>query len=132
MTAANLDEGIPTVESADKFNDFFRTIGTNLHAEAFRYSEIRSVPDFISENLEKNHDVWIEYHAQEIHKHDAKEGNYIHDGLIESFDRKAGKMIIIDSLRDHRQRIVVPLDEVERAISSMFGKETGFVVISKV
>ncbi|MFA6280513.1 MAG: hypothetical protein WC612_06960 [Bdellovibrionales bacterium] len=133
MTRAGLDEGISTVESADDFNTFFNEISVPLEAKGYKYSTIPNVGAFLMEHLAANNDVWIEYHAHDIHANDnyksKHEGDYVHDGLIEGFAPSMNTITVIDPYHDHRQRITVSLTEIEKAVSSLFGKETGFVII---
>jgi len=131
MTRSNFDEGIPTVESESKINAFFVEKKVGLIAKSYVFSEIPSVRDFIKSHIRENSDVWIEYHAQDIHPDDQMQGNYIHDGLVESIDLADDMVCVIDSMPDHRQRLTLPLKTLERAISPHFGKETGFVIVRK-
>lgn len=131
MTHANFDEGIQTVEAEERINAFFKTMAPELRAKCFKSSSVDSLTDFLNTHLRANHDIWAEYHAQEIHSTDGNRGNYIHDGLIESLDLTNGRAVVIDPMPKHRQRLVVSLDTLERAISTQYGRETGFVVIEK-
>jgi hypothetical protein len=127
-----LDEGIQTVESEQHINAFLRANAPALHAQSFKHSAIKSLTDFLCSNLQKNYDLWVEYHAQEIYGGDIyKNGDYIHDGLVESFDVIKNEVIIIDSMPEHRQRLKISLSTLERGISTYFGRETGFIVIHK-
>jgi hypothetical protein len=131
MTNANFDEGIQTVEAEERINAFFKTMAPELRATCFKSSNLHSLTDVFSTHLHANHDIWVEYHAQEIHSTDENRGNYIHDGLIESLDLTNGRVVVIDPMPKHRQRLVVSLATLERAISTQYGRETGFVVIEK-
>ncbi len=131
MTDVNLDEGIQTVDSERQINTILKEIAPELRARSFRHSKIDSLSDFLTTHLRDNRDVWTEYHAREIHSGDEKKGNYLHDGLIESLDLDLGSVVVIDPMPKHRQRLVISLETLERAISTQYGRETGFVVIGK-
>ena len=103
-----------------------------LKATSVKHSRIASLEGFLSGHLFANHDIWVEYHAQEIHAEDKFKGDYIHDGLIESLDQVNGIVTILDPLPYHRQRLSVTLDALEGGISTRYGRECGFVVIEKV
>lgn len=131
MTQINDDEGISTVESADLINSFLIKNAPGLHAKSFVYSIINEdIPSFIASNIKLNNDIWIEYHGHEIHATDQYSGNYVHDGLIESIDVEKGLYTIIDPVPEHKQRITVHNNELISSISTKFGRETGFVIIS--
>jgi hypothetical protein len=131
MTNANFDEGIQTVEAEQRINVFLQERAAGLRATSFKHSKVPSLPDFLSTHLRANHDIWVEYHAQEIHSKDDNQGNYIHDGLIESLDLTNIHVVVVDPMPKHQQRLVIPLDTLERAISTRYGRETGFVVIEQ-
>ncbi len=127
----NYDEGISTLDSAGKVNDFFHKNRINLVARAKRLSEIEDLGKFIESNIISGNDLWVEYKAHEIHSHDRLGGKYLHDGLIESIDTKKNEVVIIDPFNDHKPRIKVKLKTLYDSLSTKFGKETGFLIISK-
>jgi hypothetical protein len=130
MTSYNNDEGISSVASSEKINEFFAKNKINLCAKGFFFHEINNLKQFIEENVKKNKDLWIEYKAHEIHKGCRfNDGKYIHDGLIESI--KSENFIIIDPFCFHKPRITVSIEQLKRGIDNTFGKETGFIIINK-
>jgi hypothetical protein len=131
MTRPNFDEGIQTVESENEINAFLNDNAAPLVARCIKYSAIPSVANYISTHLRANRDIGVEYHAQEIHGDDEFKGNYVHDGLIESFDFADGTLTIMDSVPNHRQRLHITLPVLEKSMSSRYGRETGFVVIER-
>ena len=126
------DWGISTVESEDRISAFLKKHAPVLKAKSYRYSSIPSVKEFLITHLQANHDIWVEYHSNEIHSYDKETGNHVHDNLIERFDPEEGTVTAIDPWPWHRQRIIIPLDVLERAISTQYGRETGFIVIEKI
>lgn len=124
MTSANVDEGIHTVESEEQINAFLRQKAPGLQVTSFKRSRISSLLEFLSTHLDANRDIWVEYHAHEIHPNDDQRGNYIHDGLIESLDLTNGTVTVIDPMPKHRQRLIVSLGTLDRAISTSYGQET--------
>ena len=131
MTSANVDEGIHTVESEEQISCFLEKMAPELRATSFKHSRIGSLSGFLSSHLDANRDIWVEYHAHEIHSTDDQQGKYIHDGLIESINLADGSVILIDPMPKHRQRQVISLEILDHAISTRFGHETGFVVIDR-
>ena len=131
MTQKNFDEGIQTVESESHINRFLGEQAPALKAISFKHSAIAQLPDFLSTQIKANHDIWVEYHAQEIHAGDEENGDYIHDGLVESFDPASGHVTVIDPMPKHKQRLNISLQVLEKAISNKYGRETGFVVIER-
>lgn len=129
MSAANLDEGIATIDAADEINKFFRSLKVPLSATAFRASNIPDLEDFIIEGLNAQYDMWIEYHAHEIHSDDATNGRYIHDGLIEAYDANSKEATVIDPVPEHRQRLSVGINQLKNSISDHFGRETGIILV---
>jgi hypothetical protein len=132
VTQKNFDEGIQTIDSMDAVNKFFLGKKAALHAKGHRYSSIGSLSDFIATHIQANRDLWVEYHAQEIHKDDQYKGDYIHDGLVEAIDTIAQTVTVIDPVPEHRQRLTISLDVLGRAVSAHFGREAGFLVVEHV
>jgi hypothetical protein len=131
VTSEDDHAGIPTIDMADTINHFFEELAPGLLTQSVKASAITSMATFLSDHLNQDHDIWVEYHAQEIHKTDRAKGNYIHDGLIESFDPDKNEVVIIDSLPEHKQRLLVSVPILERAISLEYGRETGFIIVKK-
>ncbi|MDD3288294.1 MAG: hypothetical protein PHX43_04735 [Alphaproteobacteria bacterium] len=131
FTQKNLDEGIQTIESEDRINAFFSEVNAGLKARCFKLSAIGSVGEFIAEHLTQNHDIWIEYHTHEIYKPNEDGYDAIHDGLIEAFDKAKSLVTIIDPMPKRCQRNEISLETVERSISTLYGRETGFVVVQR-
>ena len=130
MTDFNFDEGISTIESVDRINTFFKKSNISLFATPHSFSSIKSLRDLIVENLAQNNDIWIEYHTHHVHAGDIN-NKRIHDALIESFDAKTDSVVIIDPKPGRRQRLTVPLESIQQALSSEFGKELGLLIIEK-
>ena len=78
----------------------------------------------MSDALRADHDVWVEYHRDEI-----SAGSVIHDGLIESYDSGVRSIVLIDPNPRRKQRICVAMDTLERAISPTFGRELGVLIV---
>jgi hypothetical protein len=131
MTDPAIDEGIRTVESEARLNLFFQEVAPRLKATSFKYSKIPSLIDFLTTHLCANHDIWVEYHSDDIHPTDERRGMYIHDGLVESLDLQNDRVIVIDSMPDHQQRLSLSLNALETAISTRYGRETGFILIER-
>jgi len=130
MTEFNCDEGISTVGSVDRVNSFFQRSGIGLEAKAHEYAKISSIEALIADNLAQNNDVWIEYHSHEIHASD-QNNQRIHDAVVESIDKKTRFAVLIDPKPARKQRVTVPIDVLERSLSSKFGKELGIVIVRK-
>jgi len=128
LTSYNNDEGMKTVESAGRVNAFFRKNKIKLTARPVKHSQIPNLAKFITENLASGHDLWVEYKAHEIHKN-ALSSAYIHDGLVESFNRQKNEVTLVDPDPRHKPRVRVPLVVLKDAISARLGRETGFLVI---
>lgn len=124
----NEELGINTIESAALVNEIFETLHIPLQAQRVNASEIQNLATFIQEELEANHDLWIEYKSHELHSEDT-----IHDNVIERIDMEPEDPLVtlIDPLPDHKNRFQVPVSKLHRAISTQFDRETGFLVISK-
>lgn len=132
MTQANFDEGISTIDSSALVNNFFTESDIALKASRFPFSAIPNLHDFLISHLKSNHDLWIEYHGHNIHSNDRFKGNYIHDGLVEGYNTDTKIVTITDPMPDHRQRLEIPLDVVSSSISTLYGRETGFLIISSL
>ncbi len=128
-TRVNYDEGLKTIESEDIVNRFFRERDMPLVAKAVKASEISNLKKFIRDNLIANNDLWIEYKAHQIHRYDSEKGQYIHDGLVEEITN-SNTVTIIDPAPRHKPRIRISAKVLAESISSKFGRETGFIVIS--
>ena len=120
--------GMRTIDSKNLVNKFFKKHKIQLHAVDVKASNIKNLHKFISEHLRMNHDLWVEYKSHEIHREDA-----VHDNVIESIRRtKTGAFVtLIDPFSEHKTRFEVPIAKIERAISDKFGRETGFLVITR-
>jgi len=127
----NYDEGISTLDSVNKVNEFFLKNNINLIAEAKKISEIDDLKKFIESNIVLGNDLWVEYKGHNIHKYDQMEGKYLHDSLIESIDDNDNEIVIIDPSPDHKPRIKIKIKSLFDSLSTKFGKETGFLIISK-
>ncbi len=131
-TQVNYDEGLKTIESEEIINSFFEQRKISLIAKAIKASEVPDLKKFIADNLTANNDLWVEYKAHQIHGDDSDKGRYIHDGLIEELveGKKGNLVVMIDPHSRHKPRIRVSTRTLADAISSKFGRETGFIVIS--
>lgn len=127
MQGYNKDEGISTLDSIAKINEFFANEGLTLTAHAYIASQIPDLRAFIEHGLASGHDLWIEYHNNQIYPNDIVQ--FIHDSLIESYDSETDTIVLIDPEYKHPPRKSVPLDMLRDAISTKFGKETGIVVV---
>ena len=132
MAQSNFDEGIQTVESEGQINKFFIDNAISLKAKSYKLSSIPSLINFMGEHINANHDIWIEYHSNEVHAEDKYQGNYIHDGLIEGLNLSKEIATVIDPEPEHRERLYIPLKTIEKSISKTYGRETGFIVVEKV
>ena len=132
LSRYNYDEGISTLDSNKKVRLFFRKNKITLQVISKRLHEIQDLKKFIQENITANNDLWVEYKGHEIHKNDADKGRYLHDGLIESIDLKKNEIILIDPAGSHKPRIMVKISTLYNSLSTKHGKETGFLIISKI
>ena len=131
MTRFNFDEGISTINSCDKINALLKDKNIGLVFEAYTHSKIGDLFALITEHIENNRDVWVEYHSHEIHV--SKETTpRIHDALIESINPQSRTAVLIDPKPTRKQRLTVDLDMLDRAMSSKFGKELGLLVAKKI
>lgn len=130
MTGFNFDEGISTIGSIDRINAFFDRSGVALSASALPFSEISDLKGLLIQNLSQNNDIWIECHSNETHASDMN-NNRIHDLVVESFDQKTGLVTLIDPSPRRRQRMLVPVEILERSMSDIFGQELGLLLIEK-
>ncbi len=132
-TRVNHDEGLKTIESEKIINRFFKQRGVSLVAKAVRASDISDINKFLMDNLLSNNDLWIEYKGHRIHRHDSEQGQYIHDGLVEQIieHKRVNQVTIIDPHPRHKPRIKINTEVLRESISTKFGRETGFIVISK-
>ena len=131
MSQLNDDEGISTIESVEPVNQFFEEETIPLRATQRRASSITNLATFIEQEIDHNHDLWVEYHAHEIHADDQFNGAYLHDGLIEGIDVASGLCTVIDPVPEHRQRFSISLDVLARSISDKHGRETGFLIVQQ-
>lgn len=122
--------GLSTINSAAPIQRTLTSFGANLKIDSVFSSQITNLDDFLVTNIKANRDLWVEYDASKIHANDQRGGEYIHDGLVESFDTETSTVTLIDSMPDHRQRITLPISELADAISPKDSAETGFIVIS--
>lgn len=120
--------GINTIESSQFANKIFEKLNLPIHAHTVKASDIQNLATFIQEQLGADHDLWVEYKSHELHGEEA-----IHDNVIESIDLEPEDPIVtlIDPLPDHKNRFHVPITKLQRAISTQFDRETGFLVISQ-
>ena len=124
----NIGISIKTTDSEKIINQFFKEKNINLNAKAFKYSKISNLKEFLIENLKNNNDLWLEYKTHKIH------GNkFIHDNVIESVKTISGKtkITLVDPYWEYKPRLDVSIEDLEESISDKFGRETGFIVISK-
>ncbi len=122
------EEGLETVRSAEIANRFFQERNLPLQARGVLASEIDQLTEFIQTELSASHDLWIEYHSDEIHQED----EMIHDSVVEQIksDSTGTIVTIVDPYGEHRTRVLIPIEQLAEAISIRFGRETGFLVIS--
>ena len=68
-----------------------------------------------------------------IHRYDSEQGRYIHDWLVEEIIEgdRVNQVIIIDPDTRHKPRVQINTRTLKESISPRFGRETGFIVISK-
>ena len=127
FTRRNYDEGLKTIESEDIINRFFRENDIRLVAKAIKISAISNLVEFLIDNIESDNDLWVEYKTHQISGAEA-----IHDGLVEGVmqGRGVAKAVVIKPSRDHKPRRRVEIGIIEEALTSKFGRETGFIVIS--
>lgn len=128
-TINNFDEGIATVESAAEIQEFFDRNAVALKVEAFRFSEIGDLDALLQRELTANNDIWLEYKSHRIHATDLHQGDYIHDGLVESYDPQSKSLTIIDPFYFHPPRISVSLHETLLALGPSLGRETGLLLV---
>jgi hypothetical protein len=132
LTRYNHDEGISTLDSVSRVNEFAKKNKLKFHASATKISEIKNISEFIEKNILAGNDIWIEYKSHSIHKKiDGGESEYIHDGLIESISSDRKTVTLIDPEPSHKSRQLLKLSTLSTALSKKYGRETGFVVISK-
>ncbi len=129
-TRINLDEGLVTIKSAPIVNRFLKKNRLPLTATSVRASEIGDLQSFIASHLKADDDLWIEYKSHQIHGE-----RIIHDNVIESIKTRAKDkdtgVVLVDPQGTHKTRLEVSLGKIRAAISTKFGRETGFLVISK-
>lgn len=133
MPVAQLGEtlGLSTVNSASEIEKTLSKFGAKLEVKAVRASQIENLMDFLQVQLNGGNDLWIEYDASHIHSYDSRSGAYIHDGLVEAVDAESGHATLIDSMPDHKQRIMVSIDDLAKAIAPDGKEETGFIVVEQ-
>ncbi|NOR85547.1 hypothetical protein GQ473_05510 [archaeon] len=126
--ATNNDEGLKTIDSEKIINQFFKEKNINLNAKAFIYSKISNLKEFLIENIKNNNDLWLEYKTHKIHG-----DKLIHDNVIESVKTISGKtkITLVDPYWEYKPRLDISIEDLEESISDKFGRETGFIVISK-
>ncbi len=115
MTAQNCDEGVSTTEIVPELNAFFRENGLSLEAEAHEGigAFVRDLPEWLEGRLGAGDDVWIEYSLGKKGSDDV----WIHDSLVETFDRTSGTVAILDPNPDERNRRSMPVSELADRIS---------------
>lgn len=123
--------GLSTVNSAIEIEQTLSVFGAKLEVKAVRASQIENLIDFLQAQLSDGNDLWIEYDASKIHFHDVRSGAYIHDGLVEAVDPESGYTTLIDSMPDHKQRIMVSIDDLAEAIAPEGKDETGFIIVKQ-
>src|SRR3989338_2877746 len=125
----NEECGIKTIDSKNKINNFFASRKLPLVATAHKSSGIINIRKFIFDNIKKDNDIWVEFHLDEREK-----VKVIHDNLIQKIDCKSdGKCFVttIDPWWGYKQIIDWPLDMLKRAIGTKYGRECGFIIVSK-
>ena len=128
-TRKKSEDGIQTIESEGRVNRFFKKYKFPLIAKAVRASEISDLEKFIENNLRKSNDLWVEYKSDRIHGE-----HFIHDNVIESMERGKKEMLVtvVDPYGEYRTRNKLLLSVLQDAINeNEFGRETGFLVVSK-
>lgn len=127
------EAGLQTVESEKIIDRFFKQRSILLTAKAVRVSEITDLQKFLRDHLGQNDDLWVEYKAHRIHESSDPSGSeYVHDGLVEGLEecKTSVTATIIDPTGTHKPRFRVDMETLWEALSSKFGKETGFIVVS--
>lgn len=128
FTSKNYNEGLKTIESEKTINSFFKKNKIPLTAKAVRASEINDLKEFLVSNIKDNNDLWLEYKTHKIHGE-----KIIHDNVVESVKVVSGKgyVTLVDPYWEFKPRLVVGINKISEAISNKYGRETGFIVISK-
>ncbi len=128
FTSKNYDEGLKTIESEKIINRFFNENKISLTAKSARDSEINNLKKFLVNNIKNNNDLWMEYKTHKIHGE-----KMIHDNVVESVKTALGKeyVTLVDPYWKFKPRLVVDIQKISEAISSKYGRETGFIMISK-
>ncbi len=129
FTSKNYDEGLKTIKSERIINRFFKKNEISLAAKAVRASEINNLKKFLVSNIKNNNDLWLEYKAHKIHGE-----KMIHDNVVENVKIVSGKVYVtlVDPYWAFKPRLVIDIDKISEAISSKYGRETGFIIISKI
>lgn len=128
FTSKNYDEGLKTIESEKIINRFFKENKISLIAKAVRASEITNLKEFLINNIKNNNDLWLEYKTHKIHGE-----KMIHDNVVEAVNIISGKVMVtlVDPYWAYKPRLDVHIGRIAEAISDKYGRETGFIVISK-
>jgi hypothetical protein len=126
------DPGLPTTDSADIINQFFRHNNIGLCAISVKPKYIGDIKEFLIKNIRQNNDMWFEYLAKNIHKNCKYNA---HDGLIESIiiGGKHAHVTVMDPDPEHISRFVADISKIADAISyfPQAKRYLGFIVISK-
>lgn len=127
-TSTNNDEGLKTIESEKLINRFFKDKKIPLKASAIKASEIADLTQFLIDNIKKDNDLWLEYKVHKIHGE-----KLIHDNVVESVKTLSGKtwVTLVDPYWVYKPRLDVTIEDIAEAISDKYGRETGFIIVSK-
>lgn len=130
--ATSSDGGMKTTESEKIINQFFREKKLPLVAKSFRASDISNLEKFISDNLAKNNDLWMEYETFKVHKKPSSKKKWFlpewmggHDNVIESIKTEKQKTIVtlVDPFWYNKPRNDVFIEKIKDGL-------IGFIVIS--
>lgn len=110
----------------NRVNTFFKNHNLPLKAKVYFKHEIEDVTKFISDNIKNNNDMWIMV-ANEV-VYGTKGG---HDIVIQAIDTSARTITIIDPSWRRKQVREEDLDKIFDAMDKKWGRERGFVIISK-
>lgn len=132
LSQLRVDEGVQTIQSVEMINALFQKTAPALKAVAYKASEIPELKEFLIEHLKCQHDIWVEYHAQDIHADDVYNGQYIHYGLIEKFNATLNSVVVIDPVPEHKQRLEVPLTVLKDSISTSMAERQVLLSFQKI
>lgn len=121
-----------TTGSEKIINQFFREKKLPLLAKSFRALDMPDLEKFISDNLSKNNDLWMEYETFKVHKRSSSKKKWFlpewmdgHDNVIESVkkDNRGTMVTLVDPFWYNKPRNEVPIEKIKDAL-------IGFIVIS--